>query len=1091
VPFGQGKEPSFIREAAVRYMIVRDVSDSVSVFSRGIKSTEDQQQEKYWGNEEDSISNGRFDERIPRRLTALLGFLFVTCLMLPRGGETSNNKFATNTISGRDSTSNTLQSSLTGISNVLRSTRLRRGSYMESVHGGSTAVSFCSTTSSSTRYWNAFARSKDNKKHSHHPSPKCHHRHVPGRSSFQEPTARTLHIIQPPRSSFSLPSYFTQLGMRLPFFKGQQTDMSEYNPQDGYDGRRPLRPSFFQKASPNTAQGGRGGDNDSKVQVAVVEAEREVRFWKMRIRMYQRLIRSAKAEVEETKRSSLESQRRLNRLRQKDPFDSSADIQVLKVTLEAREDEIKNLEQDIADLETKKMDAQTLLEAQLKHLIKMSDKSGSSSESRLSTTSNTSTVPSSNNATAKSVTSEAGETSSYYQVIDSYKKFDDKRFWETESGDQQSSSATISSSNGEFKYEADMEDDPEAHASGDSSCGTAADAGIGMSSYTTQNGAAATGGKTDEVNKDKSNVVFPRRAVHSDDLRALVRETEGEVAGTEEKMKETMKTLEKAKDEKKKAQDRYNFLLSELRSLRKSDPLDQSIVNKMHVKEAEEAKASLALIESKIDRAALRLRTIQANLKYSQKQLRKERSLLERVFGEAAKAIEEAESNAKKGLGKDVPGTRFLDKLLSPFAILSVLLSRAESRKLSSEHIGWLKRDKSLPGVQDKSERFNDILLTMQERGPENGMYDTLRKDVFYIFVPGFLWQIYPDYFSSTVKAFRNSGLQAKLCSQVGGASGVYENAAAIRREILDAHSASNKTVVLITHSKGGIDSAGALALYKDELMPLVRGIVFCQCPYGGAPLATDLTGDPVHHTLAHWMRKYVRGSWQSVLDMMYQNRRDFLKKHPLPSELASVSFHSSTNSPTSIQQLLTRYVKKRYGMANDGLVIPIDAEVPGSSVVKYEKELDHVGTVWPKDKRYDGTTLESNVNSEKKDALPLDLGNADEQKGITSYRNPSMRKPTRYARSVGWVMVAVDGILRKVSRYQPTKRNDIPSAPELFGALVALLQEDERYSLHHGKDPQLHQGSNVGAQSPAWEFDSLDTEQDDLGVPVSSTSTP
>mmetsp|Transcript_33061 Transcript_33061/g.80342 ORF Transcript_33061/g.80342 Transcript_33061/m.80342 type:complete len:138 (-) Transcript_33061:228-641(-) len=59
---------------------------------------------------------------------------------------------------------------------------------------------------------------------------------------------------------------------------------------------------------------------------------------------------------------------------------------------------------------------------------------------------------------------------------------------------------------------------------------------------------------------------------------------------------------------------------------------------------------------------------------------------------------------------------------------------------------------------------------------------------------------------------------------------------------------------------------------------------------------------------------------------------------------------------------------------------------------------------------------------------------------------NPSKRTPTRYAQSIGWGMVAVDRILRKVSKDQPTRRNTVPSAPELFGALVALLQEDERY---------------------------------------------
>jgi len=432
----------------------------------------------------------------------------------------------------------------------------------------------------------------------------------------------------------------------------------------------------------------------------------------------------------------------------------------------------------------------------------------------------------------------------------------------------------------------------------------------------------------------------------------------------------------------------------------------------------------------------LRSRTLQQALKLSKRQLRNERNILEKVLDEIRMSAAEDEdtfagSVRRKKNGTRMQGTGVISKLKAPTAILTVLLSRAERYKTSEEYIGWIKGEHHLAPITDKTSRYDEILRTLQNQERSGGgVLEGLRSDVYYVFVPGFLWHLYPAYFDSTLKAFRQQGLQAKLCSQVGGASGIYENAAAIRREILDAHHASGKPVVLVTHSKGGIDSAGALSLYEEELMPIVKGVVFCQCPFAGAPLATDLTGDPVHLTLAHWMRKYVRGSWQVVHDMMYSNRKDFLTKHPFPTDVATVSFHSTTKSPMSIQQILTHYVKQRYGFDNDGLVIPVDAEIPGSSVVRYDKELDHVGTVWPRNRR------------ENKKGGDMD----EEVQGTTTYVNPTIRKPTRYARTVGWMMVQVDKVLRRISRHQPTRSNDVPTAPEIFAALITLLQEDQRY---------------------------------------------
>mmetsp|Transcript_9664 Transcript_9664/g.14476 ORF Transcript_9664/g.14476 Transcript_9664/m.14476 type:complete len:782 (+) Transcript_9664:63-2408(+) len=684
-----------------------------------------------------------------------------------------------------------------------------------------------------------------------------------------------------------------------------------------------------------------------------VEAKREVVFWRTRVKMYDRLIRSAQTEVEVLIRMKSDGEKRLKAFRRVDPLDSRPDSKACKVTLEAWTDEIERLQLEIGELEGRKGDAINFLHTKRKNL--------------------------------QDISSENIEDLSPLRP---------------------------------FAKEVGV---PNIAFLNDLAPGSPASASeiVGISAT---------------------------ESMKSEDLTALVRQTETVVADIEERLQETARMLKEAKDGEKKEEEKFTLLLAELGKLRVEDPLDKSPGTLRVVEEAEIAQATLAGKKAEVVKADARYKMAQTNLRYAKRQLRIEKSILERVLDQITHATVKAEAVAKaaeNGDDKtDVRGTSILDKIKSPFLILAVLLSGAEYRKTSEKYIGWLKQTDQEP-VLNKTERFGDILLDTQSRikveGKE-GLLSQIRDDAAYVFVPGFLWQIYPAYFDSTVKAFQQRGMQASLCTQVGGASGTYENAAAIRREILDAHAKTNKPVVLITHSKGGIDSAAALSLYRDELVPVVRGIVFCQCPYGGAPLATDLTADPVHYTLAHWMRKYVRGSWQVVHDMKYENRMKFLERNPLPPELAAVSFHSTTKSITSIQQILTTYVKKRYGTDNDGLVIPADAEIPGSSVVRYDKELDHVGTVWPTDRR-------NEMPDEDKGMLENLLLQADTALGKTSYVNPSIRTPTRYARSVGWAMVAADRLLRKISKNQPTRKNDVPTAPELFSTLVQLLQEDPRYS--------------------------------------------
>ena len=54
-------------------------------------------------------------------------------------------------------------------------------------------------------------------------------------------------------------------------------------------------------------------------------------------------------------------------------------------------------------------------------------------------------------------------------------------------------------------------------------------------------------------------------------------------------------------------------------------------------------------------------------------------------------------------------------------------------------------------------------------------------------------------------------------------------------------HWGSKKRVLILGHSKGGVDAAAALSMYWPELRDKVAGLALAQSPYGGSPIASDI----------------------------------------------------------------------------------------------------------------------------------------------------------------------------------------------------------------------------------------------------------
>jgi pimeloyl-ACP methyl ester carboxylesterase len=69
----------------------------------------------------------------------------------------------------------------------------------------------------------------------------------------------------------------------------------------------------------------------------------------------------------------------------------------------------------------------------------------------------------------------------------------------------------------------------------------------------------------------------------------------------------------------------------------------------------------------------------------------------------------------------------------------------------------------------------------------------------------------------------------------------VEHNAMELKQYIEEIYWGSGKPVMLLGHSKGGIDAAAALSLYWSDLKDKVAGLALVQSPYGGTPIASDI----------------------------------------------------------------------------------------------------------------------------------------------------------------------------------------------------------------------------------------------------------
>uniref|UniRef100_A0A7N1A449 Uncharacterized protein n=1 Tax=Kalanchoe fedtschenkoi TaxID=63787 RepID=A0A7N1A449_KALFE len=311
--------------------------------------------------------------------------------------------------------------------------------------------------------------------------------------------------------------------------------------------------------------------------------------------------------------------------------------------------------------------------------------------------------------------------------------------------------------------------------------------------------------------------------------------------------------------------------------------------------------------------------------------------------------------------------------------IFQGLIERARKTvRGSADDIGWLQHAPGMPPVEDGTQRFDDILDSIR-----HGVH-RLPKTLVYLLVPGLFSNHGPLYFVNTKMSFSKMGLACHI-AKIHSEASVEKNAREIKEYIEEIYWGSNKQVLILGHSKGGIDAAAALSMYWPDLKDKVAGLALAQSPYGGSPIASDILrdgqlGDYVNlrKMLEILICKVIKGDMQSLEDLTYEKRREFLSKHHFPKELPVVSFHTEAGITPAVLSTLShvahaelpisageskklpvvvplgaamaacaQLLQVRYGEKSDGLVTRRDAEVPGSVVVRPKRKLDHAWMVY------------------------------------------------------------------------------------------------------------------------------------------------
>lgn len=229
------------------------------------------------------------------------------------------------------------------------------------------------------------------------------------------------------------------------------------------------------------------------------------------------------------------------------------------------------------------------------------------------------------------------------------------------------------------------------------------------------------------------------------------------------------------------------------------------------------------------------------------------------------------------------------------------------------------------------------------------------------LLVPGYLSDLNPTYFADQQRWLSSIKVAHEKVAVKSG-HGIKINGPIVAAAIRD----SVKPVILITHSKGSVDTLEALVA-EPLLRKKVKGWVSMQGAFLGSPIADKvLDGSLLNPLFASVILSFFGGTQESAQGLTTLASLAYYRDHvteinKLLRDVPVIAFASAidTAAPARADSMLEipYELMARDGIRNDGLV-PLDAAVlPGMDYAKISG-VDHIAPVMPALQRFDRIRL-------------------------------------------------------------------------------------------------------------------------------------
>jgi pimeloyl-ACP methyl ester carboxylesterase len=239
--------------------------------------------------------------------------------------------------------------------------------------------------------------------------------------------------------------------------------------------------------------------------------------------------------------------------------------------------------------------------------------------------------------------------------------------------------------------------------------------------------------------------------------------------------------------------------------------------------------------------------------------------------------------------------------------------------------------------------KFDDLIKTMQphrtflddECESMIGSGNDKLRDFCVLLVPGMFCSYVPFYFSEAMLRLKELGVECRYV-HVHPHSSVGCNADLLLDNVLKAFNETKKPIILMGHSKGGVDASAMIAMYPQQTTDMVEGLITIQTPYLGSSLIPNINASCLN---SYWFRKlFDKTPLSALLDLSPSSRKSFSQRYPMATNVTQNTLCFSSATSLSLFQ----------SHENDGVVSRMETEIPGARVVRWQPEKSHFFLVTP-----------------------------------------------------------------------------------------------------------------------------------------------